>query len=88
MSCAVVEAGEGPQGAGDWVGQHHDEGHHPGGGDDLSGVAPCLPHHGSEGAANGIVALDGNGHQVEGGNADRDACTEGKTHQKLCLTMK
>lgn len=65
---AVVAAGEGLEGAGNGVGQHQDEGHHPGGGDDLGGVGFGLPRPGGQGVANGAVALQGDGHQVECGN--------------------
>lgn len=65
---AVVEAGEGFEGAGYGVGQHQYEGCHPGGSDDLGGVGFCLPHPGGQRVANGTVALQRDGHQVEGGN--------------------
>lgn len=70
----VVPAGEGLEGAGDGVGQHQDGGGHPGGRDDLGGVGLGLPHPGCERVADGAVALQGDGHQVEGGDADRHAC--------------
>lgn len=73
---AVVEAGEGLQGAGDGVGQHQDERNHPGGGDDLGGVRFGLPRPGGQRVADGTVALQGDGHQVEGGNTYRDAFTD------------
>lgn len=73
MTRAVVSAGEGFERAGDGVGQHEDEGGHPGGGDDLGGVGLGLPHPGFQRVANGAVALQGDGHQVEGGNTHRDA---------------
>lgn len=66
---AVVPAGEGLEGAGDRVGQHQDEGRHPGGGDDLGGVGFGLPRPGGQRVADGAVALQGDGHQVECGNA-------------------
>lgn len=74
MAGAVVAAGEGLEGAGDGVGKHQDEGHHPGGGDDLGGVGFRLPRPGGERVANGAVALQGDGHQVEGGDTDGDTC--------------
>lgn len=43
---AVVSAGKGFERAGDGVGQHEDEGSHPGGGDDLGSVRLGLPHPG------------------------------------------
>lgn len=46
MTRTVVSAGEGFERAGDGVGQHEDEGSHPGGGDDLGGVRFSLPHPG------------------------------------------
>lgn len=46
MTRAVVSAGEGFERAGDGIGQHEDEGGHPGGGDDLGGVGLGLPHPG------------------------------------------
>lgn len=46
MTRAVVSAGEGFERAGDGVGQHKNEGGHPGGGDDLGGVGLGLPHPG------------------------------------------
>lgn len=72
---AVVPAGEGLEGAGDGVGQHEDGGRHPGGRDDLGGVGLGLPRAGRERVADGAVALQGDGHQVEGGDAHRDAWT-------------
>lgn len=75
---AVVAAGEGFEGARNRVGQHQDEGHHPGGGDDLGGVAFSLPRSGGQRVANGAVALQGDGHQVESGNTYRDTCTDQK----------
>lgn len=62
---AVVAAGEGLEGARDWVGQHQDEGRHPGGSDDLGGVGFGLPRPGGQRVANGAVALQGDGYQVE-----------------------
>lgn len=55
---AVVEAREGLERAGDGVGQHQYEGHHPGGGDDLDGVGLGLPRPGGQRVANGTVALE------------------------------
>lgn len=46
VSRAVVTASEGLEGARDRVGQHQDEGRHPGGSDDLGGVGLGLPHSG------------------------------------------
>lgn len=71
-------AGEGLEDAGDGVRQHQDEGHHPGGGDDLGGVGFGLPRPGGQRVADGAVALQGDGHQVERGHAHGDAC-EGHT---------
>lgn len=68
MPGAVVDAGKWLKGARDGVGQHHDEGSHPGGSDDLGGVGFGLPCSGGQRVANGTVALQGDGHQVEGGN--------------------
>lgn len=65
---AVVDAGEGLEGARDGVRQHQDEGRHPGGSDDLGGMGFGLPHPGGQRVANGAVALQGDGHQVERGN--------------------
>lgn len=62
---AVVEAGEGLEGARNWVGQHQEEGRHPGGSDDLGGVGFGLPRPGGQWVANGAVALQGDGYQVE-----------------------
>ena len=69
MPSAVVAADEGLEGARDGVGQHQDEGRHPGGSDDLGGVGFGLPRPGGQGVANGAVALQGDGHQVERGHA-------------------
>lgn len=80
---AVVEACEGLEGAKNGVGQHQYEGPHPGGCDDLGGVGFCLPHPGREGVANGTVALQGDGHQVEGGDAHRDTCRDQKIQTVL-----
>ena len=74
MAGAVVTAGERPENAEDGVGQHQHGGGHPGGRDDLSGVGLGLPHSGRQRVADGAVALQGDGHQVEGGDAHRDAC--------------
>lgn len=71
---AVVTASEGLESAGDGVGQHEDGGRHPGGRDDLGGVGLGLPRSGRQRVADGAVALQGDGHQVEGGDAHRDAC--------------
>lgn len=65
---AVVEAGERLEGTGNGVGQHQDERSHPGGGDDLGSVRFGLPRPGGQRVANGTVALQRDGHQVEGGN--------------------
>ena len=65
---AVVAASEGLEGARNGVGQHQDEGRHPGGSDDLGGVRFSLPRPGGQRVANGAVALQGDGHQVEGGH--------------------
>lgn len=65
---AVVDAGEGLEGARNGVGQHQDERRHPGGSDDLGGVGFGLPRPGGQWVANGAVALQGDGHQVECGN--------------------
>lgn len=70
---AVVHAGEGHQRAGDGVGQHEEEGQHPGGADHLGSVRLGLPGAGGEGVADGTVALQGDGHQVKGRHAHRDA---------------
>lgn len=69
MPRAVIAAGEGLEGAGNGVGQHQDEGRHPGRRDDLGGVGFCLPHPGGQGVADGAVALQGDGHQIERGDA-------------------
>ncbi len=69
---AVVAAGEGLEVARNGVGQHQDEGRHPGGSDDLGGVGFGLPRPGRQRVANGAVALQGDGHQVECGNTYRD----------------
>lgn len=69
MPRAVVEAGERLEGARNGVGQHQDERSHPGGSDDLGGVRFSLPRPGRQRVANGTVALQRDGHQVEGGNA-------------------
>lgn len=74
VSGAVVKAGERLERAGDGVGQHEDGGGHPGGRNDLGGVGLGLPHSGCQRVADGAVALQGDGHQVEGGDAHRDAC--------------
>lgn len=68
MSGAVVEAGKGLQGAGNGVRQHQDKGRHPGGSDNLGCVRFCLPRPGGQRVANGTVALQRDGHQVEGRN--------------------
>lgn len=73
---AVVAARERLESAGDGVGQHEDGGHHPGGRDDLGGVGLGLPHSGGQRVADGAVALQGDGDQVEGGDADRHACVD------------
>lgn len=65
---AVVEAKKRLEGARNGVGQHQDERSHPGGSDDLGGVRFRLPRPGGQWIANGAVALQGDGHQVEGGN--------------------
>lgn len=46
MPRAVVTASEWLERAGDWVGQHQDEGCHPSGSDDLGGVGFSLPYPG------------------------------------------
>lgn len=74
MPGAVVAAGERLERAGDGVGQHQDGGRHPGGRDDLGGVGFGLPRSGGQRVADGAVALQGDGHQVEGGDAHRDPC--------------
>lgn len=74
MSRAVVEPCEGLERAGDGVRQHEDEGRHPGCRDDLSCVGFSLPRPGGQWVANGTVALQGNGHQVESGDANRHTC--------------
>ena len=68
MAGAVVGAGKRLEGARNGVGQHQDEGGHPGGRDDLGGVGFGLPRSGGQRVADGAVALQGDGHQVEGGN--------------------
>lgn len=73
MSCAVVEAGEGFEGTGDGVGQHQDEGHHPGPCDHLSSVGFGLPGSGPQRVTDGAVAFQRDGHQVEGGNTHGDS---------------
>lgn len=73
---AVVTAGERLESARDGVGQHQDGGHHPGGRDDLGSVGLGLPHSGGQRVADGAVALQGDGDQVEGGDADGYACTD------------
>lgn len=70
MPRAVVAAGERLESAGDGVGQHQNGGHHPGGRDNLGGVGLGLPHSGRQRVADGAVALQGDGDQVEGGDAD------------------
>lgn len=70
---AVVTAGERLESAGDGVGQHEDGRRHPGGCDDLGGVGLGLPHSGRQRVADGAVALQGDGDQVEGGDTHRDA---------------
>lgn len=69
---AVVDPGEGHQGAGDGVGQHEQEAHHPGGRDDLGGMGLGLPGTGGQGVADCTVALQRNGHQIEGRDTHRD----------------
>lgn len=68
MPRAVVDAGKRLKGAGDGVRQHQDEGRHPGRSDDFGGVRFGLPRPGGQRVAYGTVALQGDGHQVEGGN--------------------
>lgn len=80
---AVVEAGEGLEGAKNGVGQHQYKRPQPGGSDDLGSVGFCLPRPGGEGVANGTVALQGDGHQVKGGDAHRDTCRGQKIHTVL-----
>lgn len=75
---AVVVARERLEVARNGVRQHQDEGHNPSGSDDLGGVRFGLPRPGSQRVANGTVALQRDGHQVEGGNTHRDTCTEQK----------
>lgn len=97
VSGAVVTAGERLESAGDGVGQHQDGGRHPGGRDDFSGVGLGLPHSGCQWVADGAVALQGDRHQVEGGDAHRDACAHQSRDrrevvrlfcfQRLCYTM-
>lgn len=70
----VVLVAEGFQGAENGVGKHQDEGNHPGDGDDFGGVGFGLPHPGRQGVADGAVALQRDGHQVEGGNAHSYTC--------------
>lgn len=82
---AVVEPGEGLQGAGNRVGQHQDEGRHPGGGDDLGGVGFGLPRPGGQRVANGAVALQGDGDQVERRHAHRDTCTGSVKKEKSTI---
>lgn len=87
---AVVTAGERLESAGDGVGQHQDGGRHPGGRNDLGGVGLGLPHSGRQRVADGAVALQGDRHQVEGGDAHRDACIhQSRGHREvvrlLCL---
>ena len=72
VACAVVNPGEGHQSAGDGVGQHEQEAHHPGGRDDLGSVGLGLPGTGGQGVADCTVALQRNGHQVEGRDTHRD----------------
>lgn len=69
-----VALGEGLEDAEDGVGHHDEQRHHPGGGDDAVGVGAGLPGAGLERVTDGAVPLDGDGHQAEGGDADRDAC--------------
>lgn len=69
---AVVDAGEGHQLAGDGIGQHQHEGHHPGGRDDLGGVGLGLPGAGGQRVTDGAVALQGDGHQVKCRHSHRD----------------
>lgn len=73
---AVVAARERLESARYGVGQHEEGGHHPGSRDDLGGVGLGLPHSGGQRVADGAVALQGDGNQVEGGDADRYACVD------------
>lgn len=67
----VVRALERVQVADDWVRDHDEEGQRPRGRDHPVGVRAGLPHPRLERVADGAVALDGDGHQAEGGDAHR-----------------
>lgn len=64
--------------ADDRVRDHDEEGQHPRGCDHPVGVGAGLPHPRLERVADGAVALDGDGHQAERGDAHRYACQGGK----------
>lgn len=65
----VVRALERVQVAYDWVRDHDEEGQHPRGRNHPVGVRAGLPHPRLERVTDGAVALDGDGHQAEGGDA-------------------
>ena len=74
-----VVLGERPEDTEHRVGHHDEQRNHPGGGDDTVGVGSGLPRAGLQRVADGAVSLDGDGHEAEGGDADRDPCRREKT---------
>ena len=72
VSYRAVRLGESAQPAEHRVWQHDGQRQYPGGRDDPVGVRARLPRPRLEGVTDSAVALDGNGHQAEGGDGDRD----------------
>lgn len=66
----LLGLGEGQQDTEHRVGHHDEQRQHPGGSDDAVGMGPGLPRARLERVADGAIALDGDGHQAEGGDAD------------------
>lgn len=81
MADCAVGLGERPEDAEDRVGHHDQQRHHPGESDDAVGVGTGLPSPGLQRVTDGAVSLNGDGHEAEGGDADRDPYRKDETSQ-------
>lgn len=82
VAFGTIDLWERLEDAEDRIGHHDEQRHHPGGSDDTVGVGAGLPRTRFQGVTDGAVPLDGDGHQAECGDADRDPWRSRKISKK------